>query len=460
MSKAWVTLLAWAVVILIPIRILGLGFLPPDDALRHAAKALTGRSWPEILVLRPEATEDSHPGWHAILGAVHFLTGAQGVDLVFFAVAFLFILIAGLGLTRVHASAWMLTLVIAAVFAPTEIGRWLSGRPYIVSSAMVLYLAFRWAGSGAHEWREWPRLVALFTVIAWIHPSFYLFALPVAALVLARRLDAAAVLGSAVAVGAVVAGCLTGSPLRYLFQSLMHPIWSLGWPNSTLAVEFQPFSGAPLFMVSLIAVFAGLRRPAAVPAPLAVLIGLGWSLGFVSGRFWTDWGFPAALVWLALTLEHWLTRSEGEPALRRLGIAAAIVFFLATTADTGGRLSTSPSRPYRVLASPEKTKLLPDTNGILYALDMRVFYEIFFRKPDAPFRYVLGFEPGLMRQDDQQVMREAMRSGLVNPLDSWVAKMTTGDRLVLRNAGHAPELPGLTWEPLPEDVWVGRKIAR
>jgi hypothetical protein len=40
-------------IVLIPLRILGRGFLPPDDALRHAAKAVSGREWSEILVLRP-----------------------------------------------------------------------------------------------------------------------------------------------------------------------------------------------------------------------------------------------------------------------------------------------------------------------------------------------------------------------------------------------------------------------
>ena len=38
-------------VLYIPLRITGYGFLPPDDALRHAAKAVSGKPWPQILVL-------------------------------------------------------------------------------------------------------------------------------------------------------------------------------------------------------------------------------------------------------------------------------------------------------------------------------------------------------------------------------------------------------------------------
>ena len=47
-----VRVLALAVFLVIPFRVLGTGFLPPDDALRHAAKAVSGRSWSEVLVLR------------------------------------------------------------------------------------------------------------------------------------------------------------------------------------------------------------------------------------------------------------------------------------------------------------------------------------------------------------------------------------------------------------------------
>ena len=49
------------------LRILALGYLPYDDALRHAAKAVSGRPWSEILLLRPGFDLDSNPGWHAFL---------------------------------------------------------------------------------------------------------------------------------------------------------------------------------------------------------------------------------------------------------------------------------------------------------------------------------------------------------------------------------------------------------
>ena len=53
--KRYVPLAVWAMVIFvilaIPLKIIGYGFLPGDDALRHAGKAVSGKPWSEILVL-------------------------------------------------------------------------------------------------------------------------------------------------------------------------------------------------------------------------------------------------------------------------------------------------------------------------------------------------------------------------------------------------------------------------
>jgi len=49
---------------------------------------------------------------------------------------------------------------------------------------------------------------------------------------------------------------------------------------------------------------------------------------------------------------------------------------------------------------------------------MQVFYFTFFRNPTAQCRYVLGFEPGLMRPDDLAVLRIpgiSETSALTNP---------------------------------------------
>src|SRR5689334_22324101 len=71
----YVPLVSWIIavmtVILIPSKIISYGYLPQDDALRHAAKAVSGKPWQEILVMRSDFLIDPHPGWHAILGFIH-----------------------------------------------------------------------------------------------------------------------------------------------------------------------------------------------------------------------------------------------------------------------------------------------------------------------------------------------------------------------------------------------------
>ena len=41
--------------LLLPLGILARGYMPPDDALRHAAFAVTHRTWPQVIIGRPEA---------------------------------------------------------------------------------------------------------------------------------------------------------------------------------------------------------------------------------------------------------------------------------------------------------------------------------------------------------------------------------------------------------------------
>src|SRR5215475_8841564 len=84
--RQYVPLLVWMVVILtllwIPGKIVSYGYIPHDDALRHAAKAVSGKPWPQIMVMRDDFRIDPHPGWHAVLGAIHKVFGSNAEQLV------------------------------------------------------------------------------------------------------------------------------------------------------------------------------------------------------------------------------------------------------------------------------------------------------------------------------------------------------------------------------------------
>src|SRR5712672_2620369 len=94
--KRYVPLAAWMIVILvilaIPLKIIGYGYLPGDDTLRHAAKAVSGKSWSEILVLNDVYKIDHEFGWNLLLEKVHRWTHWDAEKLVLFSVIGLFIL--------------------------------------------------------------------------------------------------------------------------------------------------------------------------------------------------------------------------------------------------------------------------------------------------------------------------------------------------------------------------------
>src|SRR5271167_2363643 len=59
------------VILAIPLKIISYGFLPGDDALRHAAKAVSGKPWPEILVMGPAFQIDHNYGWQFLLRQIY-----------------------------------------------------------------------------------------------------------------------------------------------------------------------------------------------------------------------------------------------------------------------------------------------------------------------------------------------------------------------------------------------------
>src|SRR5690242_9333130 len=95
--RRYVPLAVWAITVLvllfIPAKIISYGYIPDDDALRHAAKAVSGKPWSDILVMRDDFQLDFHQGWHAILGSIHHQFNADTETLVIISVAGLMLLV-------------------------------------------------------------------------------------------------------------------------------------------------------------------------------------------------------------------------------------------------------------------------------------------------------------------------------------------------------------------------------
>lgn len=468
-----VRLLVLAAAVLIPFRVLGHGYLPVDDALRHAAKAVSGKEWSEILVLRPDMPIDSHPGWHAFLTAVHRVTGWDTHALVVAAVVGLFaaVWLPAIVLLR-RPEAWALSLLTCAVAEPRMLGRLFFGRPFLVT--LAVYVATLLLLPRLQSSARWPKaamtaIVLLLAVAVWVHPVWYLSSLPILGCVLARWWRAAFRLSACFVVGVFLGACLTGHPWQFLFQSLAHGVLTvdLAGQAESLTPELRPQSGSAVLLLTLfcLVVWASLRgRKVAsiLDTPAAWLVAVGWVLGWLSLRFWSDFGVPAALVLVALLFEDLL---EQEVDLARLAgllpaAAACAVCVLAVSANSEGRWRPT-YRRFLPLFSPAARTALPDPGGILYSDDMEVFFQGFFRQPRAGYRYLVGFEPGLMPPDDLAIYREMVadrRNRLPELYAVWVRRMRPEDRMILETSGPGdpPQIAGLAWRFLPPAFWSGR----
>ena len=470
MKTTVLRLLALAAVGTAPLRILAQGFLPGDDALRHAAKAVSGRPWTEVLLLRPDITLDSNPGWHALLGALHRWTGLDALDLVLFSVVALFILFSlGPILLLRRPEAWLLSLALLCVADTLYIERLVSGRPFLLTSAIVPLVCLLWPRL------EEPRhrgVLALFTVCgtlaAWIHGSYYLLALPVLALFVARRWTAGWRLAAAFGAGTLVGALLTGHPVGHLRQMLLHGYLAVGLPRpaASLVTEFQPFDGRAVAAAGFLALLvwrASRRRGTDVPwrDPAVIMAAGFWSFGFVAARFWFDWAVPALLALAAVEFQDALERRSEASAPRAALVTAAgiaVLLLLVTGADLQRRWSDQVGRPFLSRENPTHAPWLPEPGGIAYSGEMGVFYALFFKNPDAPWKYVLGFEPAIMPPADYLVYCEIKRTkGVTEAYLPWLSRMRPEDRLYVQSRSNAPPpIPGLEWFQPAYTIWAGR----
>jgi len=459
----------WTVVV-IPARVVGVGYRPTDDARRHAAKVLAERSWDEILVLRPEVTVDPHPGWHAVLAAAHRAGIETATGLVVFssfALAVLF-LATPLLLRLGRPETWLIALLAVALAVPDFLRRLMLGRPLVFAMSVMLAVAVLWPRLRGERFPVgwWGATTALLGLAVWIHGNWYLWILPLAAFVAAGELRVGARFAGAAAVATVLGALATGTPFAFLAQTARHPFWATATdlPKRILVAEFQPSDGDLWMTAAVLALVAMKARRGESPATLArdpvfLLAAGGWALGLHTVRFWWDWGLPACLVWIAREIDRGLAATPLRSRRRAaVAVIVATVLLLAFTADRGSRWSSTRSAPFLSAENPAHRPWLPGPGGVLYSNEMRVFYNTFFRNPTAPWRYVLGFEPALMPADDLAVFRRIQLDYASDAsFAPWVAKMRPEDRLVVvRSQPGQPRIPRLEWHSPYRGMWIGR----
>ncbi len=457
---------------MVPINVLGKGYLPDDDALRHAAKAISGKDWQEILVLRPEIRADSHPGWHRILEIIYHQTGMNARSLVMLSVVMLFIWFAVTPLFFTERpEAWVISLLIIAMLDFSTIIRLFYGRPYIFTMSWVVFICFRWKKlkDTPVPASAWISFLMYSAASVWIHANWLVFGLPFICFLIARQWRAAKNFAVIIIIAIPLGACLSGYPVLFLKQTLMHGYNAFTKiPHQYMLVpEFRVGEGIPLLIISaILIIFAKVMIKndndfEITENPVFIMAASGYVLQFVIIRFWLDFGFPAAAVWIAAEIGDMLKKNADAFSRRRIAIAVSVcaTFFIIVTADYQNRWSTEPDKRYISYENPEDREWMPDPGGIVYNLEMHVFYKSFYHNPHAPWRYVLGFEPALMTDENIEVYRNILRSPNLNSLQPYINKMTPRDRIVtMRRITEKPDTPGLDWHYMASnDIWIAKK---
>jgi hypothetical protein len=464
-----VWILVLGTLLALPFRILSYGYLPNDDALRHAAKAVSAKAWPEILVLRPEVTIDHNPGWHVILGWAHRAVGLDARGLVQISVVLMFVLFACSPLAWLkRPEAWLAALALITLCFPYVADRAFIGRPLFLTMASTIAILCSWRGT--NEQPSVSLLISatgLITLSTWIHGSWYLFALLPSAFVLAGYWRRGLYLGACWALGSVLGAVITGNPIEFLRQSALIPLWALGGevPIEALVGEFLPLQqwGVPTLMLTvgvIVGHFGLRRRPGEILRdPAFILAVLGLVLGLRVVRFWLDWGIPALALWIARLLSEFKTLSAAPWNRVGLALVSAGALFLGIGSDRGSRWSQYAKLECLNARRPEHAQWVPEPGGVIYSPHLFVFYETFFTNPNANWRYIMGFEPTFMPAEDRAVYYELCRTrNAITGCKPWVNKMTQADRLVLRASPRTrPAIPELEWYYAAEYLWVGRK---
>jgi hypothetical protein len=473
--RRYVPLAAWALVILvilfIPLKVISYGYLPGDDALRHAAKAVSGKPWSEILVLGPAFHFDPNWGWHWFLRRFHLWENWDAGALVVFSVVMLFVVGNGAVVACLkRPEAWLAAFILVAQPQVSDFTqRFLLGRPFVLSIAAVAVILLAWQRHGATPPKWWTVLwmTPLIAVAVFLHGVWYLWVLPIAAFFLAQQFRWGFLLAASWIVGTFLGSALTGHPVESILQAVQLALRAVGMHQTqiTLVSELRP-SGGDIFSLLLLGGLIVLRQLARLNAPPLFrhpafwLVALCWVLGCQTYRFWEDWGLPALAILIASDLQLFFESrfvADSFPRLALVG-ALALTTYATTTNDFNSRWTNHLAWRYLTPNEPEIAGWLPDKGGIFYTVDQSLFYQTFFKNPNADWRYIIGFESTLMPDEDFKVYQNVLWNfGDAKAYKPWVEKMRPADRLVIRGAAAAPPpIPQLEWLRGIGDIWIGR----
>lgn len=470
-EKAIAWLLAVICLLYIPIKITSYGWIPQDDALRHAAHGVNEKTWGDVVLIRPEFNIDHNPGWHSLLRFMHRNFDMNQEDLLLFSVVGLYLLFNLTGmLLSPTPLAWIAALAVLALADLAATFRVIIGRPYLVSCSVALLLLSLWTKKelDLKSWRPWVISVIALALAVWIHGSWYLFLLMPFAFFLAGQGRRAGALVICLLLATFLGSLLSGHPLDFLRFHFQVPfeIFSEVRVNRQLVSEIQPGNTA-VILVAFCAILAlilqrkGVFRLADLATdPVFMLAVTGWLLGIMVNRFWGEWGRVAITFWLAMRMADLIKASASfrQPRIRYcLALFVCVTLFFLSTHDEKGRYSERVMDEAIDFANPQLAGWAPKPDSLIYSNTMLIFYMHYFAYPNATWKYVVGFESSLMPKDDLKVLRNLHYNfSHGREFAPWVAKMRPQDRLITRNL--IPGVEGIEWIQAARKFYIGRRI--
>ncbi|MGA2557083.1 MAG: hypothetical protein ABSG04_12505 [Verrucomicrobiota bacterium] len=474
--QRYVPLLVWMVVLaafmMIGFRIISYGFVPGGDARRHVAKVMTDREYNQIIVLRPEYKIDHSPGWDWVLRQLHRATGWDEDGLMSFSVVAMMwcVYLAGLPWLR-RPEAWMGALLAQLVALPNLMVRLDQGRPFLLSEGVFICILFAWGRerTGRPTWIKLGLTTLGFALSVWVHGAWYLWAFVLAGFFMAGAWRETLWLAACWAGGVAAGALLTGKPAEFLYGAvyMAAAVFQEHAPKWMLVGEFQPSDGEFYTLAILALVYIWRRQQGKetgglLRQPVFWMIAIFWTLGFEADRFWADWGMMAATVWLAIQFDDWLAEKWPGDGGRRLllcGLLAAPLY-LGSTSDLRMRYTQNQQESVVDASNPDLQGWLPEGDGIFYNADMAFFYNTFYKNPNGNWRYIQGFEPALMPEEDLKILRNMQWNHFdLASYKPWITKMRPQDRLEVPGAAPPP-MPELEWHAGAKNLWIGRKPAQ
>lgn len=465
--------------IYIPFKILGYGWTPPDDANRHVAFSTIDAKWSDVLVIDEKFDTDHNAGWHQVLKFLYKYCGFDKLDLMFFSVVFLFFLVNICGLIISPTPiGWCIALLAMMNFDSGILSRMLLGRPYIISCAVTLVILRLWGIRPLKEeknvflqksWARYLITIIAFTLGVWIHGTWYVFLLIPISFFIAGKNKEALQLAGCIIISTLMGAMLTGHFSQFLYYHFMATFTIYSEPTYNWLLVSENATGMQsiywaLFAALLAFLCARKNRfqlQDIAKDPVFIMVLLCWLGGILVIRCWVDWGRMALLVWMSYRISDLIDSSVSlkEPRVRYCLSAFVLTALLfCSINDSNGRYTKS------VLVQPidfynEKTfdKLKgwePEAGGIVYSNDTDVFYKHFYAYPEAKWKYVLGFESGIMKPEDKQALRNMGYSGLDDDYLPWINKMNHKDRLIISQS--LKRFEQLEWVQGSRYYWIGR----